>query len=86
MISGPANKTLKVIQRFGMATLLRSEGGGHKLLGGTGEDVAAANDWASLVAHEIVFSHPGQGPLKGNANNRPTPGRVTLRFHSSRLD
>ncbi len=46
------------MQKFGEASLLRRPDGKHELVGGTAEDIATANDWASLIAHEVVFSHP----------------------------
>ncbi len=47
----------RIVQKFGEARLFRRLDGKHELVGGTAEDIATANDWASLVAHEVVFSH-----------------------------
>ena len=45
-----------VIRHFGQATLYRLPNGRHQLVGGTGADRSAAIEWASLFAHEIVFT------------------------------
>ncbi len=47
----------KLIRRFGRAELVRLSNGQHELLGGTAADRAAAFEWTSLFAHEIVFTH-----------------------------
>jgi hypothetical protein len=59
-----------VVQQFGGARLVRQRNGKHELLGGTGADHAAALEWASLFAHEIVFTHQ---PRHGDR-----PGRKSL--------
>ena len=50
--------TAKVINRFGNAWLIRRTNGRHELIGGTAGDFTAAKEWASLFAHDIVFSRP----------------------------
>ncbi len=77
-------KNVHIIQRFGMAELFKSEGGSHELVGGTREDRAAAQDWASLVAHEVVFSHPGLRADQLRGAGKPAGGKITLRFHTSK--
>jgi len=47
----------QVIQRFGAAKLVQLPNGQHQLIGGSAADRTAALDWASLFAHEIVFTH-----------------------------
>ncbi len=50
--------TAKVINRFGNAWLIRRANGRHELIGGTDSDFTAAKEWASLFAHDVVFSRP----------------------------
>jgi len=50
--------TAKVINRFGNAWLIRRGNGRHELIGGTAGDFTAAKEWASLFAHDVVFSRP----------------------------
>ena len=52
----------KIISRFGSAWLIRRANGRHELIGGTDSDFTAAKEWASLFAHEIVFSRPVKKP------------------------
>jgi hypothetical protein len=47
----------RVIRQFGQAKLVKLPTGEHELIGGTDADRAAAFEWTSLFAHEIVFSH-----------------------------
>jgi hypothetical protein len=47
----------RLIHQFGDAKLVRHRNGQHELLGGTAADRTAAFEWASLFAHEIVFTH-----------------------------
>jgi hypothetical protein len=54
--------TGRVIQEFGGAKLVRHPNGKHELVGGSRADLAAANEWVSLFAHEIVFSRSGCQP------------------------
>lgn len=44
------------IRRFGHAQLVCRRNGRHELLGGSPSDLAAAREWVSLFAHEIVFT------------------------------
>ena len=53
----PLRYRTKIIQQFGQAKLVKLPNGQHELLGGTDADRIAAFEWASLFAHEIVFSH-----------------------------
>jgi hypothetical protein len=46
-----------LVRQFGHAKLVRLPNGQHELVGGTDADRAAAFEWVSLFAHEIVFSH-----------------------------
>jgi hypothetical protein len=50
--------TAKVINRFGNAWLIRRVNSRHELIGGTDGDFTAAKEWASLFAHDVVFSRP----------------------------
>jgi hypothetical protein len=71
----------RIVQKFGKARLFRRPGGKHELVGGTADDIATANDWTSLVAHEVVFSHPFRNqPRVGAAKNKP----VVIRLYSGR--
>ena len=56
------------IARFGPARLVRRQDGRHELIGGTEEHRAAAHEWCSLFAPEVVFNT--HGPLEGAAGNR----------------
>jgi hypothetical protein len=38
--------------------LIRRANGRHELIGGTDGDFTAAKEWASLFAHDVVFSRP----------------------------
>ena len=53
----PQRLTGKIIQQFGNAKLVRHRNGQHELIGGSNADRAAAFEWVSLFAHEIVFAH-----------------------------
>lgn len=60
----PQRITGTLIRRFGGARLVRQPNGQHELIGGTAADRAAALEWVSLFAHEIVFTHsPGRTDL-----------------------
>ncbi len=58
-----------VIQHFGGARLVKHANGTHELLGGSAADLTAAKEWASLFAHDLVFSQP---------NHRRTPSCRSL--------
>jgi len=45
-----------IVAQFGDAKLIRHLNGHHELVGGTKVDRAAALEWSSLFAHEIVFT------------------------------
>ena len=47
----------RVVRRFGDAKLIRLPNGQHELVGGSDANRTAAYEWASLFAHEIVFTH-----------------------------
>jgi len=53
----PQRFRTRVIRQFGQARLIRLPNGQHELIGGTDADRAAAFEWSSLFAHEIVFTH-----------------------------
>ncbi len=53
----PQRYRSQVVRQFGDPQLIRQPNGQHELLGGTDTDRAAAFEWTSLFAHEIVFSH-----------------------------
>jgi hypothetical protein len=53
----PQRYRTKLIRQFGNAKLVKLPNGQHELLGGTEADRAAAYEWTSLFAHEIVFTH-----------------------------
>jgi len=53
----PIRYRKQTVQHFGQARLVRLPNGQHELLGGTDADRAAAFEWVSLFAHEIVFTH-----------------------------
>jgi hypothetical protein len=44
------------IARFGPARLIKHFDGPYELIGGTPADQAAAREWCSLFAPEVVFS------------------------------
>lgn len=45
-----------MVRKFGAAKLVKHANGQHELIGGTDSDRAAAFEWVSLFAHEIVFT------------------------------
>ena len=57
----------RVVRRFGQAKLIKLANGEHELIGGSDADRAAAFEWATLFAHEIVFTHYHR--------EAPSPGR-----------
>jgi len=44
------------ISAFGTARLVKNQDDHHELIGGTADDHAAAREWCSLFAHEVVFT------------------------------
>ena len=63
----------RIINRFGNAWLVQIADGQYRLVGGSSDDLAAAQEWASFFAHKIVFSQsqmrrrvagPGLGECK----------------------
>lgn len=53
----PTRYRKQVVRRFGNARLVKLSNGQHELVGGSDADRAAAFEWVSLFAHEIVFTH-----------------------------
>lgn len=53
----PRRYRQQTIRQFGQAKLVKLPNGQHELLGGSDSDRAAAFEWVSLFAHEIVFTH-----------------------------
>jgi len=53
----PLRYRTKLIRQFGQAKLVKLPNGQHELIGGSQNDRTAAFEWASLFAHEIVFTH-----------------------------
>lgn len=47
----------RLVRQFGGARLMKLSNGQHELIGGSNRDRSAAYEWASLFAHEIVFTH-----------------------------
>ena len=48
----------RILNRFGKAWLIKRANRKHELVGGTADDCTEAKEWASLSAHEIVFTRP----------------------------
>jgi hypothetical protein len=53
----PLRYRTTLIRQFGEAKLVKLPNDQHELIGGTDQDRTAAFEWASLFAHEIVFTH-----------------------------
>jgi hypothetical protein len=51
-----SDQPCKIINRFGNALLVQHTGRKNELVGGSDGDYTAAKEWASLFAHEIVFT------------------------------
>jgi len=61
----------RIINRFGNAWLIQFADGRFRLVGGNSDDLAAAQEWASFFAHEIVFSRLQSRECQGgNGSNR----------------
>jgi len=73
----PFRRASQVIQQFGRAKLIKLANGQHELIGGTDADRASAFEWASLIAHEIVFTH--------YYREAAPPNRARKRLFPSRL-
>jgi hypothetical protein len=71
------HRTGRVIRKFGEARLLKHSNGQHELIGGSAADIADANDWVSLFAHEVVITRPGSRRVVGRESK--TTG-IILRF------
>ena len=77
----------RLIRQFGQANLIQLPNGQHELIGGTNSDRAAAFEWASLFAHEIVFTHfdreaAVRRTIKPGWNNFLSAQPVTLASYS----
>ena len=64
----PKRYRKQIVRQFGDAKLVRLHNGQHELVGGSDADRAAAFEWSSLFAHEIVFTHFHR---EDNARSRP---------------
>jgi hypothetical protein len=73
----PQRGRSQVVRQFGDAKLIRRPNGQHELVGGTDADRAAAFEWSSLFAHEIVFTHFHR---EGQVRNRPRKPWFAPRF------
>jgi hypothetical protein len=70
----------QVVRQFGQAKLIKLANGQHELIGGTEVDRAAAFEWASLIAHAIVFTHYyREAPSPARARKYLFPSRHCLR-------
>ena len=55
----PQRYRSQVVRQFGDAKLFCHSNGRHELIGGTADDHAAAREWCSLFAPEVVFKSAG---------------------------
>ena len=65
----------RILNRFGKAWLIKRANRKHELVGGTADDCTEAKEWASLSAHEIVFTRsatPGR-PARPNSATAALP-------------
>ena len=46
----------RILNRFAKAWLIKRANRKHELVGGTADDCTEVMEWASLSAHEIVFT------------------------------
>jgi len=53
----PQRYRQQIVQQFGQAKLVQLPNGQYELIGGTAADRATVFEWASLFAHEMVFTH-----------------------------
>ena len=67
----PQCRRNRFIGQFGSAVLLRQPNGQHELIGGTAADRTNAFEWASLFAHEIVFTHFHREDLTRSQPRKP---------------
>ena len=63
----------EVIAGWGDARLIRHPDGHHQLVGGTAADQAAARQWITLFAPDIVLTHH---PLPSKVGAAEQPGRL----------
>lgn len=73
----PQRHRSQIVRQFGDAKLIRQPNGQHELVGGSDADRATAFEWASLFAHEIVFTHFHR---EDQARNRPRQPWFTPRL------
>ncbi len=59
-IAAFVNEKCRLHTAFGTARLVKKSDGPHELIGGTADDHAAAREWCSLFAPEIVFKSGGR--------------------------
>lgn len=67
----------RIVRNFGEAKLIKHSDGKHELIGGTAADIADANDWVSLFAHEVVLTRSGENP---GARREQQPKGLVFRF------
>ena len=67
----PLRYRTKLIRQFGKAKLIKLPNGQHELIGGSDNDRTAAFEWASLFAHEIVFTHFYREAESPRASRKP---------------
>jgi hypothetical protein len=71
------DKPGRIVRKFGEAKLIKHADGKHELVGGTASDIADANDWVSLFAHEVVLTRSGVRPA---ARREDQPKGLAFRF------
>ena len=67
----------RIVRNFGEAKLIKHADGKHELIGGTAADIADANDWVSLFAHEVVLTRSSEKP---GARREHQPEGLVFRF------
>ena len=63
----------QTINRFGNAWLIQMADRQFRLVGGGPDDLAAAEEWASFFAHEVVFSQSQIPKRAGDFRQRDLP-------------
>ncbi|MEI8289147.1 MAG: hypothetical protein WCH99_06705 [Verrucomicrobiota bacterium] len=78
----PQRRRLQLVQQFGRAKLVKLPNGQHELIGGTDADRAAAFEWSTLFAHEIVFTHfrRDQEPPRPSCSERSVSAGIFRRW------
>jgi hypothetical protein len=64
------------VATFGTACLVRQPDGKYELIGGSANDAAAAREWCSFFAHEVVFTSVSRQPLTLPQRRRSAAGRA----------